>query len=95
MKILPNRNVIVISFISGIGISSFGFLIFWIEQVLTAPTDGTGTGFGTVVVSDIYGSGPSLTYTWDTSVDENHWTGTAATNPNVGSPYNIEATADS
>jgi hypothetical protein len=41
----------------------------------------TATGFGTVGVSDNYGSGGNLTYAWNTCVDEHHWSGTAATDP--------------
>jgi hypothetical protein len=41
----------------------------------------TTTGFGTVGVSDNYGSGGNLTYAWNTCADEYHWSGTAATDP--------------
>ena len=41
----------------------------------------TATGFGTVGVSDNYGSGGNLTYAWNTCIDEHHWSGTADTDP--------------
>ena len=48
------------------------------EQELTSVPP---PGFGLVTVSDNFGPGPDLSYSWNTCGDEHHWSGTAATNP--------------